>query len=139
MNTKPDWYYRQSAVVPYRWQDDKLEVLLITSRKRKRWIIPKGIVEPDMTAYASAAKEALEEAGVIGRVGTRPIAEYSYSKWGGTCTVEVFPLQVEKQLDDWLEIGFRRRRWATVEEAVNLVEQPDMRAILRRFPKVLKD
>lgn len=138
MNEKPNWYYRQSAVVPYRSGKNGLEVLIITSRKRKRWILPKGIVEPNMTAYASAAKEALEEAGVVGHVGTRPIAEYRYAKWDGTCTVEVFPLKVRKELNSWLEISFRRRRWVPVKKAIELVDQPELKAILRRFPKTLK-
>ena len=46
----PDWIYRQSAVLPYRQGPDGLEVLLVTSRKRSRWVLPKGIVEPGLTA-----------------------------------------------------------------------------------------
>ncbi len=49
MRTQPDYFYNQSAVIPFRFRRDKLEVLLITSRRRKRWIIPKGIVEQDLT------------------------------------------------------------------------------------------
>ena len=79
--------YEQSGVVPYRWLEGRLEVLLITSLRRGRWIIPKGIVEPDMTPAESAAMEAFEEAGVKGRVGTEPIGEYTVNKWGGVCGV----------------------------------------------------
>jgi 8-oxo-dGTP pyrophosphatase MutT (NUDIX family) len=57
-------------VIPYRIRDGKIEVMLITSSTRKRWIIPKGMIEPDMTPQDSAAKEAWEEAGIIGQVAT---------------------------------------------------------------------
>lgn len=69
----PEWMYRQSAVIPYRFGADGLEVLLITSRKRKRWVLPKGVVEPGMTPAGSAEKEAFEEAGIEGRVDDRPL------------------------------------------------------------------
>ena len=59
--------FKQSAVVPYRLVKNEIEVLLITTRKG-RWIIPKGIIEPELSAAESAAKEALEEAGVKGEV-----------------------------------------------------------------------
>ena len=49
MTERPDWMYRQSAVVPYRAGADGLELLLITSRKGTRWVLPKGVVEPGMT------------------------------------------------------------------------------------------
>ena len=62
----PAWMYRQSAVIPYRKRPNGLEVLLVTSRKGTRWVLPKGVVEPGMTPAASAAREALEEAGIRG-------------------------------------------------------------------------
>ena len=55
MITYPDWVYRQSAVLPYRFSGGDLEVLLITSRKGKRWVFPKGIIEPGLTPQRSAA------------------------------------------------------------------------------------
>jgi phosphohistidine phosphatase len=64
----PDWIYRQSAVIAYRRRPRGVEVLLITSRKGTRWVLPKGVVEPGLSPATSAAKEALEEAGVRGTV-----------------------------------------------------------------------
>lgn len=55
---KPEWFYRQSGVIPYRWQQEELQVLLITNRRNRRWVIPKGIVEPELSPAASAVKEA---------------------------------------------------------------------------------
>jgi 8-oxo-dGTP pyrophosphatase MutT (NUDIX family) len=88
-----------------------LEVLLITSRRRGRWIIPKGLIEPGMSPAESAAMEAFEEAGVRGRIGDQPIEEYSYKKWGGVCGVKVYLLEVDEVFDDWPEADIRRREW----------------------------
>jgi 8-oxo-dGTP pyrophosphatase MutT (NUDIX family) len=91
--------FRQSGVIPYRRRrDGQLEVLLITSRRSAQWIVPKGLVEPDMTEQDSAAKEAREEAGVVGRVGTRVVGAFEYEKWGGVCHVSVFDLHVTSEL-----------------------------------------
>jgi phosphohistidine phosphatase len=76
----PVWMFRQSAVIPYRRGPNGLEVLLVTSRKGKRWVLPKGVVEPDLTPAVSAEKEAMEEAGVRGAVDDEPLGTYEYRK-----------------------------------------------------------
>ena len=129
MRTRPDGYYRQSAVIPWRLRDGRVEVLLITSRKRKRWVVPKGIHEPGLTAAASAAKEALEEAGVSGEVSSEPVGEYAYRKWGGTCRVVVFTLRVESGLRRWPE-EFRDREWLSPEAAAARIDEPDLRRLV---------
>ncbi len=133
MAKKPSWYYEQSAVVPFRRTDKGLEVLLITSISGKRWIVPKGIVEPDLSPAESAAKEALEEAGVLGVVGEEPIGQYEYDKWGGTCVVEVFPMEVQEVLDEWEEADARDRNWVSLEEAVTRVSDDGLCELLRDF------
>lgn len=135
----PDWIYRQSAVLPYRRRHRELEVLLITSRRGTRWIVPKGIVEPGMTPAASAAKEAWEEAGVEGQVSEPALGRYRYRKWGGTCTVDVFPMLVTSELADWPEAAFRRREWLAVEAAVRRLDSEDLKAIVARLPAAIED
>ena len=133
MTKVPDWMYRQSAVIPYREGPNGLEVLLVTSRKGTRWVLPKGVVEPDLTPAASAEKEALEEAGVRGAIDDRSLGTYQYRKWGGTCTVEVFAMAVEEEATDWPEAGTRRREWLTVDEARQRVDEEGLRRIFDRF------
>jgi phosphohistidine phosphatase len=116
-----------------------LEVLIITSRKGSRWVLPKGIVEPGMTAAASAAKEAMEEAGVEGRVVAQSLGKYGYRKWGGTCEVEVFPMEVTTQRTEWPESTFRRREWVSLEEAVKRLDHDKLRKLLRRLPDALEE
>jgi 8-oxo-dGTP pyrophosphatase MutT (NUDIX family) len=126
----PQWYYRQSGVIAYREKDGEIEVLLITSRKRKRWIIPKGIVERDLSPAESAAKEAMEEAGIEGVVSANPIGEYQYPKWDGICTVAVYLLRVTKVHKDWPERKIRKRKWLSFEEAASLVKEEELKEMI---------
>ena len=105
---------------------------MITSRGGKRSTIPKGIVELDMTAAASAAKEAYEEAGIRGDVGSDVLGSFSYEKWGGTCRVEVYSLHVLEELDAWPE-SYRQRRWFGLGDARAAVTIDDLRRILDDF------
>jgi phosphohistidine phosphatase len=129
MRTKPDYFYRQSAVIPYRQGASGLEVLLITNRKGRRWIVPKGIVEQDLTAAQSAAKEAYEEAGIEGRMASDPLGAYAYEKWGGTCRVEVYAMEVERELSSWPE-SFREREWVRPERAAKRVREPKLKEMI---------
>lgn len=107
-----------------------MEVLLITSRRRKHWIIPKGVIDPGSSAGESAAREAYEEAGIRGRLSDSPIGEYQYKKWGGTCTVKVFLLEVETVLETWPEASQRERRWMTIKDAARTVKEPELQRLI---------
>jgi len=137
MHTRPDCYYRQSAAIPYRWGPSGLQVLLIMSRRRRRWVVPKGIVEPDLSPSDSAAKEALEEAGVLGRVRPGPLGSYEYEKWGGLCRVEVYAMEVEQELAAWPE-QFRSREWLTPAQAVARVREPALRELIAGLAAALE-
>ena len=133
----PDWIYVQSGVLPYRLRDGSLEVLLITSRKAKRWVLPKGIVEPGMSAPASAAKEAMEEAGVEGEVSAYRLGKYKQKKWGGTCKIQVFPMKVTVEMPDWPEAATRQRAWLSPEEAAARVDNEGLAGIIASLPEAL--
>ena len=115
---RPEYYYTQSAVLPYRIKKNSVEFLLISSSKNRHWVIPKGIHEPGLSAQESAAKEAFEEAGIEGIVAAESLGSYSQVKWGAECTVEVFLMCVVRELDnkDWQE-SHRRRVWLSAGEA----------------------
>ncbi len=119
-----------------------LQVLLITSLNSKRWILPKGWPEEGLTPAQSAAREAFEEAGVIGEITRAPLGAYHYlkdRKDGGAmpCSVAVFALQVTRELDDWPEKGAREMVWLPMVEAAAKVGEPGLREILRDFGKHL--
>jgi 8-oxo-dGTP pyrophosphatase MutT (NUDIX family) len=129
----------QSGVIPYRVQDGLIQVLLITSVKRKRWIIPKGMVEPGLSAAESAAKEAWEEAGVTGTTSKLPLDHYTYKKWGGAYWVDVFLLRVETIYEDWPEARFRTRRWLSQEKAAKKVAEIPLKQIIAQLADYLED
>src|SRR5689334_17776367 len=126
MKTRPPWFYKQSGVIPYRITEAGLEILLVTSRRKGRWIIPKGIIDPGTTPLESACKEAYEEAGVRGHADPKILGEYRYQKWGGTCVVQVFALEVTYVLESWPEAEIRERKWMSQKEAANAIEEPDL-------------
>jgi 8-oxo-dGTP pyrophosphatase MutT (NUDIX family) len=138
MTKKPEWYYLQSAVIPFRIIESRVEILLITSLKKKNWILPKGIIENDLSAQESAAKEAFEEAGVSGEVYLDEIDNYTYAKWGGICRVQVYALKVKKIHRNWQESDLRRRKWFSIDNAINIVERKEIRRILRNFKTLIE-
>jgi phosphohistidine phosphatase len=133
----PSHFYVQSAALPYRVVDSQIEILLVTSRRKKRWVLPKGVVEPGMSPAESAAKEAWEEAGIEGDVSPRTLGSYTYEKWSGVCTVQVFPLQVRRLAETWPEDS-RDRRWYGPDEAARKVDEPELRRILSRSETLLR-
>ena len=128
----------QSCVVPYREGKNGVEFALITSRNIRRWIVPKGTVEPNMTAYASAAKEALEEAGLLGEPGNTALGEYFYTKFARVHRVEIFPLLVTRALDDWDEKHFRHREWVDGKEAISRISEYAVQSAIRRVIDLAK-
>jgi 8-oxo-dGTP pyrophosphatase MutT (NUDIX family) len=134
----PEHFFHQSAVLPFRQDRGKLEILLVSTRRKKRWVIPKGVRELDMDAASSAAKEALEEAGIEGQLSTEAIGTYKYDKWGGTCTVEVYSMAVHTSHDDWPE-SYRDRYWFTPQEAIDKVNELDLKKIIREFESSQSD
>ncbi len=132
----PSYYYQQSAVLPIQGEGDALQLLLITSRTKKRWVIPKGVVDEGLTPKESAAKEALEEAGIEGDILPEQIGVYEYPKWGGTCQVKVFVMRVQTIHEQWLE-SFRERVWLTCTEASQRVREEKLQEIIRQLPSFL--
>lgn len=125
--------FRQSSVVPYRILDSGIEIMMITSIRRRRWIIPKGAVEPYMTPQDSAAKEAFEEAGIEGTVAKEPLGRYHYKKWSGICRCDVYAMKVETIHDTWQEQEDRDREWIDAKEAINRLRHKQLKSIVKKF------
>jgi 8-oxo-dGTP pyrophosphatase MutT (NUDIX family) len=122
----PDGVLRQAAALPMR----DGEVCLVTSRNGKRWVAPKGCIEPGKTAGEIALQEAWEEAGLVGSLDPEPIGSYFYEKDGLTCHVMVFLMQVTGETEDWPERSFRQRRWSSSAKAALRVADPGLRALI---------
>ena len=120
----------QAAAIPIRAG----RVCLVTSRSRKRWVVPKGCIEPGKTAGQIALLEAWEEAGLVGRLFHEPVGSYVYRKDGKTFHVTVFLMHVTKAADDWPEAPERRRCWLPPAQARSRIDEPGLRALLRALP-----
>ena len=119
----------QYGVLPYRFTEtNSLEVLLVTTRQTRRWIVPKGWPIKGLKPPRSAAREAYEEAGIRGTVGAKAIGVLSYEKGldasGVTvpCEVRVFPMIVKRQLDTWPEANEREARWFEQAKALSVIK-----------------
>jgi 8-oxo-dGTP pyrophosphatase MutT (NUDIX family) len=135
---KLEFNFNQSAVIPYRFTNGKIEVLLITSTKRKRWIIPKGYIEFNLTPFESAKKEAYEEAGVIGSNETMEMGSIKIEKPIGVCSVKVFSMEVVKELENYPEKNLRKRKWLPLEEAAEKIEIPEVSGMIAGLPTKIK-
>lgn len=125
----------QIAALPVRRsRDGSIEVLLITSRETRRWIIPKGWPMKGLKDHKAAAREAEEEAGVKGAIRKEPIGSYSYWKRRTAhfelCQVKVYLLEVQDQLKQWREQHQREAQWFSAREAADRVDEPGLREII---------
>jgi 8-oxo-dGTP pyrophosphatase MutT (NUDIX family) len=127
----------QYGVLPVRRSaDGGVEVLLITSRETRRWVVPRGNPIAGASAAQSAAQEAFEEAGILGPVTPEPIGSYRYEKRRRSgialpAEVHLFRMTVEEERDDWPEKGQRDRRWFAPHEAAAAVAEDDLAALIR--------
>ena len=132
MANRPDWLNPRSAVIPVIRDNQGVKVVLVTTKPNKNnWIFPKGQIEMGMSAHDSAAKEALEEAGVVGQISPEVFDEYVQQKWGGRTRVKVYLLQVTEVLDRWLEMRDRNRKIVSLDQAIELIHTPQQQSLIK--------
>ncbi len=122
----------QAAAICCRISDRGLiEILLITSRDTGRWVLPKGFIEKRETSYRAAQREALEEAGVVGKVRKKPVGHYAYLKDGQRhVVVAAHLLRCESQTKKFREQRQREMIWVEVRNAAEMVDEPELQTIL---------
>ena len=131
---------QQCAALPILTKaDGAVVVALVTSRETKRWVLPKGWAKGKLPPHEMAAKEAREEAGLIGDVEPRVIGRYRYRKKlhafaSVLCEVTVFPLDVRAQLLSWREKDERTVAFFAPQEAASLVAEDELATLLRELP-----
>jgi 8-oxo-dGTP pyrophosphatase MutT (NUDIX family) len=135
---------RQAGVIPYRVVEGEVQVLLVTSRETRRWIIPKGNVAPESTAARAAEEEAFEEAafeeaGIKGSIDSHiPLGSYTYRKRlksgkARPAVVEVYLLRTVRQLKNWAEKGQRDLDWVSIKKAITQHGEPGLGPLLDRL------
>ena len=127
----------QVAALCLRGADTAREVLMITSRDTGRWIIPKGWPMNGKTCAEAALQEAWEEAGVKkARIKDTPIGSYSYAKRRDNGTEEpvttlIYAADVDELALTYPEAHQRTRQWMSPKAAAELVQEPELQALLR--------
>ena len=91
-----------------------------------------------MTPGESAANEAMEEAGVTGKLNERPLGVYYYEKTvkngkNYPCIVTIYELKVQKTWADYQEKSERRRKWFSQKGAAKRVLEPDLALLIKSF------
>ena len=141
MTPGTDTPYLQVGALPYRRAATGApEVLLVTSRGTRQWIIPKGWPIEGLSNAGSAAREAYEEAGIFGDIAETPIGAFTYEKARkgedllSRFSVEVYLLRVERQLTYWPEADERSLAWVSPEQALTMIGNVSLRALVRQTP-----
>ncbi len=135
---------QQFAALPWRLtEENRVEILLATSRDTRRWVIPKGWPMKGRKPHIVAAIEAQQEAGLHGTVEKTKLGDFEYEKrmkGGGAvdCVVEVYSLRVERQRKKWPEKGQRVTFWFPYAVAAQQVDEPGLSALIRAFGKAIE-
>ena len=132
----------QFAALCWRMKNDKLQICLVTSRTRKRWILPKGWPMNKQTPASAAAREAYEEAGLRGEVQDICLGVFSYAKpaklRNAAIITLVYPMHVTRIHSNWPEKSQRRRKWFDQKKAAKKLAEPALREIVAGFhPRVI--
>ncbi|MFN3937071.1 MAG: NUDIX hydrolase [Gemmobacter sp.] len=131
--------HTQYAALCWRASGGMLEVLLITSRETGRWVVPKGWPIKGRAPHEVAAREAWEEAGVIGSADPNCLGLFGYRKAMGSdepdraVLAAVYPVAVGRLAEKFPEAGQRKRCWFAPEQAAGLVAEPDLAAVIAAF------
>lgn len=132
---------QQTAVLAYIIEENVPKVMLVTSRDRRRWVLPKGHIDDGLSEREAAIQEAYEEAGINGRLAKSRIGTYSYRKYdrpdGPAYKVRVYPMEVASIETDWPEMSERDRTWMDFKAAAEAVEEPELKAMLEEFGAML--
>ncbi|GAB4847384.1 hypothetical protein Ancab_026442 [Ancistrocladus abbreviatus] len=139
-----------SGCIPYRLrnkdgdesncQEDRLEVVMVSTPNRHDLIFPKGGWETDETAEEAAHREAFEEAGVRGiikeELGDWQFRSKRRENLGcleGGCKGYIFALEVTEELQSWPEQENHERKWLRIKDAFKLCRYEWMREALEKF------
>lgn len=129
------------AAIPYRKAPDgAFEILLVTSRGKGNWILPKGKVKPGKTAAVSAQEELYEEAGARGILDQAIVSRCNLicGQSESKQEMQIFSVEVGALSITWPEMFERKRRWVYLHEAVGLVKGNHYRTALRKFASVMR-
>jgi ADP-ribose pyrophosphatase YjhB (NUDIX family) len=127
---------RQFGALPFHFKSGRPHIYLVTSRGSGRWIIPKGNPIRGLDPHKVAAREALEEAGLVGWIHRKCIGTFKHSRnrrAGSVCRVDVYPLEVDRQLRSWAEADQRSVAQCDLQTALSLVTSSSLSNLIKRI------
>jgi 8-oxo-dGTP pyrophosphatase MutT (NUDIX family) len=129
---------QQAAALPFRLSDAGYELLFVSTKRRGRWLLPKGWPKKGEALTTAAAREAREEAGVNGVISPESIGSYRYRKnmlqgYEVPCDVVVFPFRVDSEESAWCEGDTRARRWCKLADAPDFCDEPGLSRLLEQL------
>lgn len=85
-----------------------------------------------------AQTEALQEAGVRGKIRKKPLGSYTYLKMLDDgdfvpCVVDVYQVEVTRLADKFKETGERVLAWVSPDEAARRVREIELKSMLVEF------
>jgi len=132
MANRPDWLNPRSGAIPIIRDAQGIKLVLVTTKpNKKNWILPKGQVEMGMSPQESAAKEAWEEAGLVGKISPQVFDTYTQEKWGGRTQIKMYLLEVTEVLEHWQDQRARDRRMVSLDEALELIHAPQKQVLIK--------
>ena len=132
---------KQIGALPVKWtKTGELRVLLVTTRRTRRWTPPKGWPMTGIKPWRAAEIEALEEAGVKGFIADESIGSFEYEKGLDEgrrvrCKVSLYPMLVHKEKKNWPERRERKRKWFSPAKAAKYVNEPELKHVLKSLDK----
>jgi ADP-ribose pyrophosphatase YjhB (NUDIX family) len=107
------WSY---GVIPFQQTPKGVELVMVSTRDRRRWIFPKGQPEAGKLPEQVATAEALEEAGLRGQICGHPVV-LPYQREQGATNLLLFPFQVTHIASNWQESTQRERKVISLDQA----------------------
>lgn len=127
---------KKVGVIPFQIIDGNITILLVTSIRTQRWILPKGNLKSNESRKKGGLREAFEEAGIDGKIlKDFPITMVMPDKTvsNGEAPVIFYPMQVENQAETWPEQDRRERKWMVLDAALAEIPSADILSVLKHF------
>ena len=131
---------KKVGVIPFQITDGHIEVLLVTSIRTQRWILPKGNLKSNESRKKGGLREAFEEAGIDGIIlkdFPMTIMMPDKTKANGEVPVVFYPMHVKNQAETWPEQDHRQRKWMGLDAALAEIPSKDVLNVLHHFKSLL--
>ena len=127
---------KKVGVIPFQIIDGNITVLMVTSIRTQRWILPKGNLKSNESRKKGCLREAFEEAGIDGKIlkdFPMTMVMPDKAEANGVLPVIFYPMLVENQAETWPEQNRRQRKWMGLDAALAEIPSKDVLNVLQHF------